>query len=75
MFLNSRPAALSASRTFTSLYVNPLLRILDQMNSIAGPDHARRGVFDMDPFKVLNLLVDFKTDGHECAYVFTCKRY
>lgn len=58
------PAALQSNRTFRSLYVDPLVKILEHQN----PSHqyyngSRRGVFDVDPSQTLTLLVDVKTDG------------
>ncbi|KAI1131238.1 hypothetical protein F5Y10DRAFT_79907 [Nemania abortiva] len=61
---HDRPA-LTPYRTFQSLYVNPIVEILEQNN----PDTPfyngtrRRGVFDTDPDQTLVLLVDLKTDG------------
>lgn len=49
------------------MYVDPLVKILDQQNPITGfhesVDQPRNGVFDTDPRQTLILLVDFKTDG------------
>ncbi|RYP92032.1 hypothetical protein DL770_001887 [Monosporascus sp. CRB-9-2] len=56
-------AALTANRTFRSLYVNPLVELLDQMNpKTPFYDGTRRGVFDVDPEQSLTLLVDVKTN-------------
>jgi len=60
-------AALTAERTFDSLYVQPLLSILKSQN----PDTAYtksapkgiNGIFDASSGTSLNLLVDIKTDG------------
>ncbi|RYP79977.1 hypothetical protein DL769_002683 [Monosporascus sp. CRB-8-3] len=56
-------AALTANRTFGSLYVDPLVELLDQMNpKTPFYNDTRRGVFDVDPEQSLTLLVDVKTD-------------
>ncbi len=64
-------AALTANRTFRSLYVDPLVKILDHANPdtvLGSQDESKnqtvaRGVFDMSPNQTLALLVDVKTDG------------
>jgi hypothetical protein len=57
---------LTRNRTFQSLYVNPLVRILEQQNPTSefynGTSH---GVFDADPEQSLILLIDVKTSGVE----------
>ncbi|KAK7741070.1 hypothetical protein SLS62_010928 [Diatrype stigma] len=73
LYVGHDPAALTPHRTFASLYVDPLVKLLDRMNPQAAPfyhensDHSnsdsRRGVFDADPEQTLVLLVDVKTDG------------
>ncbi|KAL8376217.1 hypothetical protein RB595_007364 [Gaeumannomyces hyphopodioides] len=64
LLVGHETAALQPNRTFRSLYVDPLVRILERQN----PSHrfyneSRRGVFDVDPAQTLALLVDVKTDG------------
>ncbi|KAK0719845.1 hypothetical protein B0H67DRAFT_574362 [Lasiosphaeris hirsuta] len=59
-------AALQPNRTFLSLYVNPLVKILERQNPSTEYYNAkRRGVFDTDPDQTLVLLVDLKTNGAE----------
>ena len=57
----------TVERTLTSMYVDPLVTILDRQNPITPfhsvVDQPRRGVFDTDPAQTLILLVDIKTDG------------
>lgn len=65
LFVGHEPAATTVQRTFHSLYVEPLRRILDQTNINNYWRDTPRGVFDMDPDKTLQLLIDFKTDGKE----------
>lgn len=62
--------ALTAQRTFTSLYINPLLRILEQVNLNTKKGDKPHGVFDMAAGRSLQLLVDMKTDGEEYVFSF-----
>jgi hypothetical protein len=68
LFVGHSTNALTRERTFTAMYVDPLMRILEQQNSVeefvtgAGVD--KNGVFEVDPARTLVLLVDFKNDGH-----------
>lgn len=69
LFVGHSRASLTPARTLKSLYVGPLVDILDQQNPIT-PFHPeldlpRNGVFDTDPSQTLVLLIDFKTDGQE----------
>lgn len=67
LYVGHTRSALTKRRTLQSLYVDPLVRILDRQNpvtpfqrTIDSPPH---GVFDTDPGQSLVLLIDFKTDG------------
>ena len=67
LYVGHTSAALTSRRTLQSMYIDPLLRILEQQNpitpfhrTISNPPH---GVFDTDPEQSLILLIDFKTDG------------
>jgi len=66
LYVGHNTASLTRNRTFQSLYVNPLVQILEQQNTPTdfynGTSH---GVFDTDPGKSLTLLVDVKTSGAE----------
>ena len=65
LYVGHSPVALSKNRTFQSLYVNPLRKILDSMNPKTPFSNAsRNGVFDEEPSQTLVLLVDFKNNGH-----------
>lgn len=59
--------ALTPNRTLNSLYINPLLDILDKQNPVTHfhPVHSDppHGVFDEEPSQTLVLLIDFKTSG------------
>lgn len=69
LFVGHSKASLTPARTFKSLYINPLVEILELQNPITPfhpeLDSPRNGVFDTDPEQTLVLLVDFKTDGQE----------
>ncbi|KAJ6036648.1 RRNA biogenesis protein RRP5 [Penicillium herquei] len=67
LYVGHTSASLTSRRTLRSLYIEPLLRILEQQNPItrfqpstSNPPH---GVFDTNPDQTLVLLIDFKTDG------------
>jgi hypothetical protein len=66
LYVGHNTASLTRNRTFQSLYINPLVKILEQQNPDTdfynGTSH---GVFDADPGKSLTLLIDVKTSGAE----------
>ncbi|KAF1986485.1 hypothetical protein K402DRAFT_404219 [Aulographum hederae CBS 113979] len=67
LFVGHNTASLSSNRTFRSMYVDPLVQILDRQNpktDFATPDALHpAGVFDTDADQTLVLLVDFKNSG------------
>ncbi|OTA67806.1 hypothetical protein K449DRAFT_412604 [Hypoxylon sp. EC38] len=64
LYVGHDTAALTPNRTFQSLYVNPLVDLLNRTNPRTELyNDTRRGVFDYDPEQTVILLVDFKTDG------------
>ncbi|KAI1455238.1 PLC-like phosphodiesterase [Annulohypoxylon moriforme] len=66
LYVGHDTAALTPNRTFQSLYVNPLVDLLNRTNpQTKFYNDTRRGVFDYDPEQTVILLVDFKTDGTE----------
>lgn len=66
LYVGHDTAALTQHRTFESLYINPLVELLNRTNpSTMFYNDTRRGVFDVDPEQSLILLVDVKTDGVE----------
>ena len=68
LYVGHSRRSLRTPRTFRSLYVNPLLSILDNQNSepdLTTTAKGIQGVFDTSPNTTLILLVDFKTDGHD----------
>lgn len=58
-------AALSSTRTLSSLYIDPLLSILKAQNpnTSFSTSPAHNGVFDTDSTQTLYLFIDVKTDG------------
>jgi hypothetical protein len=65
LFVGHDLSSLTPNRTFQSLYVNPLLEILDRQNPNASfGDVAKQGVFDVNPAVTLVLMVDFKLQGN-----------
>lgn len=66
LYVGHDTASLQPNRTFESLYVDPLVKILERQNPSTqfynGSDH---GVFDTSPYQTLTLLVDLKTGGEE----------
>lgn len=67
LYVGHTTSALTPSRTLRSLYIDPLVDILEKQNPITQfhkeKDRPLHGVFDTDPSQTLVLLVDFKTDG------------
>ncbi|KAI5867242.1 hypothetical protein GGS23DRAFT_167409 [Durotheca rogersii] len=64
LFVGHDTASLTPNRTFESLYVNPLVELLNGSNpQTEFYNDTRRGVFDYDPEQTVVLLVDLKTDG------------
>ena len=66
-------SSLAASRSLESLYIDPLVSILNRQNPsisstpneniLAGGGETSNGVFDVNPNATLTLLIDIKTDG------------
>jgi hypothetical protein len=66
LFVGHSISSLSPNRTFRSLYVDPLVELLDLQNpSNQFGSTKNNGVFDVDASQTLVLLVDIKTDGHD----------
>jgi hypothetical protein len=69
LYVGHKKSALTESRTLKSLYVNPLVDLLDKQNPITqfhpDKDDPPNGVFDTNPGQSLVLLIDFKTNGKE----------
>lgn len=69
LFVGHDESSLTDKRTLQSLYLDPLLSIIERQNPSTPfvPDGASgmNGVFDTDPGQVLTLLIDLKTDDSE----------
>ena len=68
LYVGHTTASLTKNRTLKSLYVNPLVQILDDMNAapqFGAASSKIRGVFEEAPEQTLVLLIDFKMDGRE----------
>lgn len=67
LYVGHNRYALTPNRTLKSLYINPLLDILEKQNPIThfhpDPETPPNGVFDTEPEQTLILLIDFKTAG------------
>ncbi|KAF2260158.1 hypothetical protein CC78DRAFT_536576 [Lojkania enalia] len=67
LYVGHNTISLTKNRTFRSLYVDPLVQILDQQNSVnefePADTNIKNGVFDTNPAQTLVLLVDFKNYG------------
>ena len=68
LFVGHSTQSLTPKRTLRSLYIDPLLKILNSQNPTTSfhpsNDSRRNGVFDTNPSQTLVLLIDFKNDGH-----------
>ena len=67
LYVGHETSALTAARTFQSLYINPILDVLNKQNPaspfVAAP--TKHGVFDGYSAQTLYLFVDVKTAGDE----------
>lgn len=66
LFVGHERGALTKSRTFKSLYINPILDTLHLQNPTKSPfldTPTLNGVFDTASTQTLYLFVDVKTDG------------
>ncbi|KAL8930570.1 MAG: hypothetical protein Q9208_000440 [Pyrenodesmia sp. 3 TL-2023] len=67
LYVGHSLASLTPNRTLASLYVDPLVRILENQNPATRfhpqGNSTHHGVFDTDPEQSLTLLIDFKTSG------------
>ncbi|OJJ37526.1 hypothetical protein ASPWEDRAFT_458281 [Aspergillus wentii DTO 134E9] len=73
LYVGHTTSALAPKRTLRTMYIEPLLRVLDKQNPTTHFNRDRhaasasasraQGVFDTDPAQTLVLLIDFKTDG------------
>ena len=67
LYVGHSLASLTRNRTLASLYVNPLVDILEKQNPTThfnpNGNQSQHGVFDTVPEQSLVLLIDFKTSG------------
>lgn len=66
LYVGHERGALTTSRTFESLYINPILDVLHRQNPTTSPflsSATHNGVFDTNGAQTLYLFVDVKTDG------------
>ncbi|CAG8054295.1 unnamed protein product [Penicillium olsonii] len=67
LYVGHTTSSLTPRRTLRSMYVDPLVAILERQNPITefypGTNSPAHGVFDTDPDQSLLLLIDFKTAG------------
>lgn len=66
LYVGHDTASLTQNRTLRSLYVDPLVKILEGQNPTTpffNGSRSRNGVFDTMPEQTLILLIDFKTSG------------
>ncbi|RMD43676.1 hypothetical protein DV735_g1486, partial [Chaetothyriales sp. CBS 134920] len=76
LFVGHEQSALTAERTFSSLYIAPILDTLERQNPttpfISGSS-TKNGVFDTSSGQTLYLFVDIKTDG-ETAWPYVVEQ-
>ncbi|KAL5115513.1 Altered inheritance of mitochondria protein 6 [Pleosporales sp. CAS-2024a] len=69
LFVGHGTNALTRNRTFRSMYVDPLVTMLNHKNQVGqfatSSSAHKNGIFDTDPKQTLVLLVDFKNDGRD----------
>jgi hypothetical protein len=65
LFVGHSTNALTANRTFRSMYVDPLVKLLDHQNNATSASAVKNGIFPKEPSRTLVLLVDFKNDGRD----------
>ncbi|KAM0745679.1 hypothetical protein T439DRAFT_361103 [Meredithblackwellia eburnea MCA 4105] len=66
LFVGHTRKSLTSARTFQSLYLDPIMEIINMQNpnsTYVQTDQAANGVFDTEPHQTLQLLVDYKTNG------------
>lgn len=67
LYVGHDMASLTRNRTLKSLYIDPLVEILEGQNPITeffNGTVSKNGVFDTEPEQTLALLIDFKSEGH-----------
>ena len=70
LYVGHSPAELTEDRTLQSLYINPLLELLEGSISTSRiSQSATRGIFNSKPAQTLVLLIDFKRAGQDTLQV------
>jgi hypothetical protein len=64
LFVGHNLKSLRADRSLNTLYINPLIYLLEYQNNVTSPG-SPVGIFDTAPNQTLVLLLDFKTGGAE----------
>ncbi|KAH8733262.1 hypothetical protein BGZ61DRAFT_528569 [Ilyonectria robusta] len=62
LFVSHDRSRLATDRTLSTLYIDPLVRILQDRNSATGAALPTQGVYGIDPNQTLVLLVDIKAN-------------
>lgn len=68
LFVGHSTGALRKNKTFRSMYVDPLAKMLDHRNGpqeVRQSSSAKNGIFETAPAQTLVLLVDFKNNGRD----------
>ncbi|KAK2756448.1 hypothetical protein FQN54_005341 [Arachnomyces sp. PD_36] len=67
LYVGHDESSLTESRTLGSLYIDPILDVLERQNptNIFVPEPTKNGVFDTDRSQTLYLFIDLKTGGEE----------
>ncbi|KAH7166261.1 PLC-like phosphodiesterase [Dactylonectria macrodidyma] len=73
LYVSHDRGRLTPDRTLSALYIDPLLKILDDRNSATGAGLPTRGVYATDPTQTLVLLVDIKANP-ELAWPLLLKK-
>lgn len=67
LYVGHSTGSLTRNRTLKSLYIDPILEVLEKQNTITEfrpeTNSSVNGIFDTNPSQSLTLLIDFKTDG------------
>jgi hypothetical protein len=74
LFVAHTPSGVRRNRTLSTLYLDPIMQILDQKNAVpdfigldAIQNFRRTGIFDTKPEQSLTLLIDFKRGQNSTA--------
>jgi hypothetical protein len=62
LLVGHKKRSLSPDRTLKSLYIDPLIKILSNLNANSSANSSA-GIFDVDPTTSLSLVIDIKSDG------------